>query len=348
MLAVMVAAVGMVRARPASLRSYARAAEAMASDVRRVSPDVGAAIEAARASAVDVAITVEDVGGLLDDVARLLSDTGAAVEDAAQAFEAADSSGAALLRARDAHVEARLSDSSSWEVWTDRALGFLAHPATRGSLLGAGGARTAQMWLAAHRYADAWVDRAFTRAFYRLAGGTAALPYRMVFRFDRAREVASAVRGWGRPEVNRFTAGMDEAARVFRHGKGLVRTVGRVAAPLAALGDTTVLFGGSQYDGARGTADQAMAGVGLVGVGALALTATFLAPVAAPVALVAGTAAVVWGVGNLVVDNWEAISSGASTAASAVVDGGRRVLATVTDPVSSGVRAVGRVLGFGG
>lgn len=342
----MVAAVGMVRARPASLRSYARAAEAMASDVRRAGADVGAALDAARAGSVDVAITVEDVGGLLDDVARLLSDTGAAVGDAAQAFEAADSSGAALLRARDAQVEARLPDSSSWEVWMAAALDVLAHPATRGSLLGTAAARNAQMWRAAHRYADAWVDRAFTRAFYRLAGGAAALPYRMVFRFERAREVASAVRGWGQPEVNRFTARMDEAGRVFRHGQGLVRTVGRVAAPVAALGDTTVLFGGSQYDGARGTIDRTMAGVGLVGAAAL-IAVPFVA-IAAPVALVAGTAAVVWGVGNLAVDNWEAISSGASTVASAVTDGGRRVVATLTDPVSRGVRAVGRVLGFGG
>lgn len=291
-----------------------------------------------------MAISVEDVGGLLDDTARLLSSTGAAVEDAAQAFEDADSSGAALLRARDAQVEARLP-SSSWEAWTARALGVLAHPMTRGSFLSAGCPYRADV-ARAGRYVDAWVDRTFTRAFYRLAGGAAALPYRMVFRFERAREVASIVRGWGQPEVNRVTARMGEAARVFRPGQGLVRTVGRVAAPLAALGDTTVLLGGSQYEGTRGTVDRTMAGVGLVGAAAL-IAVPFVA-VAASVALVAGTAAAVWGIGNLVVDNWEAISSRASTVASTVADGGRRFVATLTDPVSSGVRGIGRVLGFGG
>lgn len=348
MIAPMSPPIGMITARPSSLRHYAEVGEAIADDVERAGAQVGAALDAARAGAIDVPVQVPDAGGLMRDLARLVGDTGATVQQAAQAFEDADRSGADLLRARDAQVEARLPEASAWDQWLATATTVLAHPAARGAILGAGVARLSQMWRAAGRFVDAWIERAFTRLFYRALGGVAALPYRMVFRFSRAREVAGSVRSWGDPAVQRATARMGDAARVFRHGQGVVRTVGRVAAPLAAFGDATTLFGGSRYEGARGTADRVMAGVGLVGAGALALTATPLAPIAAPVALVAGTAAVAWGVGNLVADNWDSITDGVSSVASAVTGGGRRIVAAVTSPISGGVSAVGRVFGFGG
>jgi hypothetical protein len=330
----------MVTARPASLRAYAQAAQDMASDVATTGAAVDSSLAAAVAGAVDVHIRVVDVDGLLGDVAQLIAGTATSVEGVATAFESADSSGAALLRARNAAVEGALPDHSSWDFWLASALGVLSNPVTRGSILGAGTLRLGQMWRAAGRLADAFVDRAILRAMDATVAGVAALPYAAVFRFGRAREIFGGVYSWGDDAAAAATARMAQARGVLRSASGVLRIAGRVAGPLAALADSTVLFGGSNYDGARGTADRVMAGVGLVGAGALiAVGMGIAAPIAVPVALIAGTAAAAWGVGNLVADNWGSITSTI------------RNLAPPTPIISNPMRVIGgigRVLGFGG
>lgn len=333
-------AIHVITARPSSLRLYAAVGHDAAEDVDSAGTRVESAVDSAIAGAVDVPISV-DIHGLLGDVAQLLDGTATAVEGVADAFEQADTSGADVLSARDAAIEARLPDASTWDMWVANALGVMAHPATRGSMLAAGTARMGQMWRAAGQFIDAWVERVVARTMGRVTGAVMALPYRMVFRFGRGREIAALGRSFFDPDVRHATNRMNTAADTFRQGRGVIRTLGRVAAPVAAVADATVLIGGSEYDGARGTTDRVMAGVGLVGAGALALSATPLAPIAAPVALIAGTAALAWGVGNLVYDNWDSIKSTTSNIAS-------NVASTVTSTVSSGIRSVGRVFGFGG
>jgi hypothetical protein len=89
---------------------------------------------------------------------------------------------------------------------------------------------------------------------------------------------------------------------------------------LGVAGDAQTLIGGSQYDGARGTVDYAMAGVGLAsGAAGLASTAGLitLGTVAAPVTIAAGVVAGAWGIGNMLYDNADSWSGGLDNAGAA-------------------------------
>ncbi|GAA4284653.1 hypothetical protein GCM10022261_21840 [Brevibacterium daeguense] len=89
---------------------------------------------------------------------------------------------------------------------------------------------------------------------------------------------------------------------------------------LGVAGDAQTLFGGSQYEGARGTVDHAMAGVGLAsGAAGLASTAGLvtLGTVAAPVTITAGVVAGAWGIGNMLYDNADSWSGSLDNAGAA-------------------------------
>lgn len=248
----------------------------------------------------------------------------------------------------------------------DAGHAILGSTAVRGALHGHG------LWLftqragALNEMARAWVVRGYlnsTEDIRALAAGArnfATLRWRQIGPAMDASRAGTAARVAAQTE--RLTAASD----VFVNGKGIVRNLGRVALPVAVLGDTMTLVGGSQYDGARGDIDRGMAGVGLASTAVIAGAALIGSPLIVGAAVVGATAATLWGVGNLIHDHRESIGDAFSSASSAVASATRSVGSGIANAATSvggamadgarsvgsgiagGVRSVGRVFGFGG
>ena len=96
------------------------------------------------------------------------------------------------------------------------------------------------------------------------------------------------------------------------------RVLGGVGGVFGIVGGVNQIFN-SQYDGARGTIDQVMGGVSIVGgAGGIALAlggAALLGPVGVGIVIGAGVAAGAWALGNMVADAWGPEISGAASAA---------------------------------
>ncbi len=100
--------------------------------------------------------------------------------------------------------------------------------------------------------------------------------------------------------------------------------VGKVLAPIGLAGSLYSFTQPTPHDGWRGVGDRvaAVAGVGAGVVGTLALlgVGAVAAPVIAIPAAIAGIGAAAWGLGNLIVDNWDSISGAAEAAGGWVAD----------------------------
>jgi hypothetical protein len=244
----------------------------------------------------------------------------------------------------------------------DAGAALIGSSAVRGALHGYGTWLFTQRAGAVRTMARAWVVREYLRATEELRAVAAGVRSFATLQWRRIGPSMAASRSATATRVASQTERITSAADVFKHGRGVVRTVGRVAAPVAAVGDASTLFGGSQYDGTRGTTDRAMAGVGLASTAALVVSGTAIAagtvlasPVIITAAVVGATAATIWGVGNLVYDNRERIGhafSGAQSAVasvtSSVASGATTAVGSIGAGISGGVRSVGRVFGFGG
>lgn len=146
------------------------------------------------------------------------------------------------------------------------------------------------------------------------------------------------------PALGRLGATADDALDVMSNGRGVVRTTGRVLAPLAVVLDARTAFLGSSYDGARGTTDRIVAGASAVGGAALLASSAgliTLGVVAAPLAVAAVAVGVVWGVSNLVVDNWDSIEQGVES----VVEGAGDVIEGAGDVLGGAADAIGGLFG---
>jgi hypothetical protein len=102
--------------------------------------------------------------------------------------------------------------------------------------------------------------------------------------------------------------GLSTAMRVFNG----------IAGPLSILGGIDSLFF-TDYDGLRGGVDRFFGAVSIAsGLGGIAVAAGFaLGPILGPALAIGGIAAGAWALGNLVYDNWDAISSTVSNAVDA-------------------------------
>jgi hypothetical protein len=244
----------------------------------------------------------------------------------------------------------------------DAGSALLGSTAVRGALHGHGVWLFTQRAGALREMARAWVLRGYLRSTEDLRAVAAGARSFATLRWGQIGPSMDASRAATAARVASQTERIASASDVFVHGRGVVRTVGRVAAPVAAVGDASTLIAGSQYDGGRGTADQAMAGVGLASTATLVLAGTAVAagtviasPVIVTAAVIGATAATVWGVGNLIYDHRESIGnafssagSAIASAGSAVASGASNVVASVGSGFTGGVRSVGRVFGFGG
>jgi hypothetical protein len=255
----------------------------------------------------------------------------------------------------------------------DAGHALLGSTAVRGALHGHG------LWLftqragALNEMARAWVVRGYlnsTEDIRALAAGArsfATLRWRQIGPAMDASRAGTAARVAGQTER------LASASDVFVNGRGFVRYAGRVVAPVSMAMDVATIAGGSQYEGARGAADQAAAAIGFGSTAVLlassvtvAGTAVIASPVIIGAAVVGATAATVWGVGNLIYDHRQTIGNAFSSAGSAVADATRAVGSGIADGaralgsgvadgaravgsgVADGVRSVGRVFGFGG
>lgn len=255
----------------------------------------------------------------------------------------------------------------------DAGHALLGSAAMRGALAGHGVWLFTQRAGALNEMARAWVVRGYLRSTEDLRALSAGARNFATLRWRQISPAMAASRAGTAARVAAQTERLASASDVFVNGRGIVRSLGRVAAPLAVLGDTSTLVGGSQYDGARGGADQAAAAVGLGSTAVLVLSGTAIAagtvlasPVIIGAAVVGATAATIWGVGNLIYDHRETIGNAFSSAGSAVAGAARSVgsgIGSATTSVASGiadgarsvgsgiaggVRSVGRVFGFGG
>jgi hypothetical protein len=163
------------------------------------------------------------------------------------------------------------------------------------------------MTLRAWRGAETWIRTLPGRVWSPVYEGWTGRQYTGVAR-TRARVFAEYA-----PAFERISQRLDDATDLMRHGRGLVSTVGRVAGPIAFASDVNTGFiSGSNYDGARATAD-----VWISRASALGTAYLFLAPAApgllAVLPVVAGAAViagVAWGVTNLAIDAWPGIREG--------------------------------------
>ena len=228
------------------------------------------------------------------------------------------------------------------------------------------------------RWFDTWFDQRVIRMLTplrALAAGMAAAsprlnetpgrPWRDVTPAIRAgREGAAAERRLAAREIEahgRTARQAQDALNPFSANQAsqLGRVGGRFLMGASILADGHTVVNGSQYEGGRGQMDEAMAYVGLGSVGALgvAVLAPVAAPVLAPVAVVAGVGAAAWGVGNFVADSvdWDRARETAAGAVTTVASGVQNVatntgtvIANAGGSAASGLRSVGRRLGFGG
>lgn len=238
----------------------------------------------------------------------------------------------------------------------DAGSALLGSTAVRGALSAHGVWLFTQRAGAVREMARAWVLRGYLRSTEDLRALAAGARSFATLRWGQIGSSMQSSRAATATRVATQTGRISTASDVFVNGRGVVRAVGRVAGPVAAIGDASTLFGGSQYEGTRGTADRTMAAVGLVSTGALVVAGTVIAsPVIITAAVIGATAATVWGVGNLIYDHRESIGNGFKSAGSAIASvgsgfarGASNVVGSIGSGLSGGVRSVGRVFGFGG
>jgi hypothetical protein len=377
----------MVTARPASLQAYREVARDAGADLRadshRLADDVGAA----QRGAVDVplpAIAFEVVA----DLQRLGSDLevfGGAVGRVGDALADLDAGGAPVARTTETELAERLGPFAGVGGPMALATGLLRWHAVQLPLTLANLGLAAQRTRMLAEMARAWARREWLRLITPLRATVTGMSHLLTGRWRTLVPSVQDTLRQGRDAAARQTTRLHGALDRARTGWGTVGRVGRVLGPVGMAGDLHTLTMGSRYDGARGTADWAMAGVGLVAGGTLLVAGTVaLSPVIVTAAVVGTVAAVAWGVGNLVWDHRHTIADWSRRGASAVADSARAVASTVGSVASSassaassavssvssaassvassassaassavssvggGLRSAGRVLGFGG
>ena len=354
-----------ITARPEALRHFAAVAGDVGEDLAGQGRRLGATLEAARAGLGDFRVPVPDLDADLQALGLVAVRDATRVERVAAAFEAADGTTLAGRRTVDEHAfEERLASLEDdlertlrqlREAW-ERVEGPLSHVATR-SLTNAVSAATGLQGLRfTGRYAEAWFEQQVTRLIAGTHARLRTLHHRTLLLRHRDHPTVQRLRArvWGSydGQFERNHARMGDAFDGMKRGRGVVGTVGRVVRPVGVVADGSTLLHGSQYEGTRGSIDRAMAGAGLVAIGVVAVASS---PVLVAGGIVVGVAATVWGVGNLVADNWEHISAGArrvgqgvrdtaSTVGSGIASGAR----SVGSGIASGARSAGRFLGIGG
>ncbi|MCB7135732.1 WXG100 family type VII secretion target [Cellulosimicrobium marinum] len=118
---------------------------------------------------------------------------------------------------------------------------------------------------------------------------------------------------------------------VFADAEGILARLGTFGRAAGVVGGAFSIYGGmqqmfnTQYDGARGGVDRVMGGLSVVsGAGTIGLmlgAAPLLGPVGVGVVVGAGIVAGAWALGNVVVDNWDAISGFAANPGQYLADG---------------------------
>ncbi|MBE1878863.1 hypothetical protein [Myceligenerans pegani] len=132
-------------------------------------------------------------------------------------------------------------------------------------------------------------------------------------------------------------------------GMGIVGRLGTFGRYAGIAGGAFGVIGGvnqmfnPRYDGWRGGVDRVMGGIGAVGgvatIGMFMGAAAFTGPVGIGIAVGAGLVVGAWELGNLIYDNWDAISGFVSDPLPYLADG----LDAVTDFAGDAVDAVGDV-----
>lgn len=342
-----------ITARPAALRQFAVVADDVGEALAGQARHLAGALDRARAGLGEFRVPVPDLDADLRSLALAVREDGQHVGRVAAAFEAADGTtldGRRTVRERSFEQELDRLEAAEGtgrrlrDAW-ERAEGPLSHVATRSLTSAVSAATSAQGLRSTGRYADAWYEHQITRLIAGTHARLRTLHHRTLLLRHRDHPTVQRLRTrvWDAydGQLAGTRARMDDAFDVMKRGRGLVRTVGRIARPVGVVADGSTLLVGSQYEGTRGSVDRVMAGAGLVGIGVVAVASS---PVLVAGGIAMGVAATAWGMGNLVADNWEHLSAGARR----VGRGLRDAASTVGSGVASGARSVGRLLGIGG
>lgn len=200
-----------------------------------------------------------------------------------------------------------------------------------------------------HSLQKAWALFGRTRSFVSFltstAGRLTSVPGALAFLTGRSADATAFAR------FALLGRRADAAMRTFQFGKppgallsrlpgaaNVMRHAGKVFLPLTVLSGLSDVATGGGYDGARGVTTRVLGAAGATGAGAL-LASSFVAGAAlGPVGLAVASAAVLaygaWSLGNLIYDNWGAITDAVGRAANWVgdraVDAGRAVVGAAT------------------
>ncbi|MFF2268251.1 hypothetical protein ACFVTZ_08290 [Cellulosimicrobium cellulans] len=147
---------------------------------------------------------------------------------------------------------------------------------------------------------------------------------------DAAASASVFARGMVLDDAMGFLGGLGTAGRL----------AGGVGGLFGVIGGFNQMFN-TEYDGVRGGVDRVMGGLSVVGgAGTMLMMAGMLTnPVGIGIVVGAGVVAGAWALGNLVVDNWDAISGFATNPGPYLADGWN----TVTDFAGDAVDTIGDV-----
>ncbi|WP_251152997.1 hypothetical protein [Cellulosimicrobium sp. Marseille-Q4280] len=170
--------------------------------------------------------------------------------------------------------------------------------------------------------------------------------------------VLAGMKGWkvgtalnGFLQASRLADVSDAAASASVFARGMVlddamgmlgglgtagRLLGGVGGAFGVIGGFQQMFA-SEYDGVRGGVDRVMGGVSVIGgAGTMLMMAGLLTnPVGIGIVVGAGVVAGAWALGNLVVDNWDAISGFATNPGPYLADGWENVQDFAGDAVDT-------------
>lgn len=148
------------------------------------------------------------------------------------------------------------------------------------------------------------------------------------------------------------------SSKMLHDARGIIGNLGAFGKWTGVLGGAFSIFSGvdqmfnPRYDGWRGGVDRVMGGIGAVGgvatIGMFMGAAAFTGPVGIGIAVGAGLVVGAWELGNLIYDNWDAISGFVSDPMPYLADGldtVKDVAGDVGDAISDGWDAAGDFLG---